>query len=934
MARLILKCKYLKQEENQNRGRYLKYIATREGVVKQINDTSYRQNPTTMKQKELIEKILKDFPDAREMLEYEDYKQHETVGNASDFITRALEDNMGAISGRKAYADYIATRPGVEKEGKHGLFTDAGIEVDLDKVANQVDTHPGNIWTEIISLRREDAARLGFDSGNRWKEMLRSLALNLAESYKISAQNLQWYAAFHNESYHPHVHLVVWSKDPTEGFLTKEGLRNRKQALARAIFRQELMHVYKDQTQIRQELKDTVKERLEEVLEKTINEEDMRKIGEKLIDLRDRLHVTKGKLVYGYLPKNVKAMVNDIVNDLAKNERISNLYELWYQHKEEVHRIYNETVPERVPLSQNKEFRSIKNAVIREALTISEDWEVEKPEELEVSEADNQEEGITDDDQEGGIIDDDQEENMADDDQEGGIIDDAREEEIVEREAAHQDYSSGGDQKKDTWWSEEYKAARTFLYGTKTSKPDFERAMAGLKEEAQRGNGFAMHDLGKMVLAGLGCEKNEEQAQEWFQKAFSAFCAKEPNEEKPGYLRYRIGKMYAFGYGVDQDYQKAVKWYEKSIAEENPFAAYALGSLYHRGQGVEQNAEKAFELFTTAATDKKRPNAYAQYELGRMCQNGIGTAPDQVASREWYNQAYQGFLRIEQDMADDKLYYRLGQMNLTGTGTAENPEQARLYFEKAAELGNADAMYGLGKLYLNREYSGRDVKKAIDYLTSAAQKDHDYAMYSLGKLFLEGKEIPKNPEYALHWLEEAEKKENPNAAYVLGKARIEGTLLPKDISKAILHLTRAAEQNHEHAQYLLGKLYLAGEDIPKDAEAALYWFTKAADQGNIFAQYQLGKMFLYGRGVEQDIEKAISYLTASADQGNEHAARLLQNMQQQNQYVNHRGFRLLQQLSRLLQKRIEDDLHKQHIDVDRKLRQKIAEKKLAQGLKI
>ena len=234
-----------------------------------------------------------------------------------------------------------------------------------------------------------------------------------------------------------------------------------------------------------------------------------------------------------------------------------------------------------------------------------------------------------------------------------------------------------------------------------------------------------MHDLGKMVLAGLGCEKEEEQAQEWFRKAFSAFCAREPKEEKPGYLRYRIGKMYAFGYGVDQDYLKAAKWYEKSVAEGNPFAAYALGSLYYRGQGVEQNEERAFSLFTMAATDGDKPNAYAQYELGRMCRNGIGTAPDQAASEQWYKQAYQGFLEIEQNMADDKLYYRLGQMNLTGTGTEKDPEQARMYFEKAAELGNTDAMYGLGKLYLNRDFSGRGVEKAIDYRMGEVRKGNE-----------------------------------------------------------------------------------------------------------------------------------------------------------------------------------------------------------------
>ena len=155
-------------------------------------------------------------------------------------------------------------------------------------------------------------------------------------------------------------------------------------------------------------------------------------------------------------------------------------------------------------------------------------------------------------------------------------------------------FGSGG-RKKDTWWTEEYKQARAFLYGTKTAKPDFKQAMAGLKKEALRGNGFAMHDLGKIFLNGLGCEKEEEQAQEWFRKAFSAFSAREPGEKKPGYLRYRIGKLYAFGYGVEQDYETAVEWYEKAAEQGDMSAQEKLIQCYRNGKGVEKDERKAVE---------------------------------------------------------------------------------------------------------------------------------------------------------------------------------------------------------------------------------------------------------------------------------------------------------------------------------------------------
>ena len=218
-----------------------------------------------------------------------------------------------------------------------------------------------------------------------------------------------------------------------------------------------------------------------------------------------------------------------------------------------------------------------------------------------------------------------------------------------------------------------------------------------MQTEAKKGNGFAMHDLGKMYLSGFGCEKDEEQAQAWFVKAYHAFVSKEASSKKKDYLQYRIGKLYAFGYGVEQDYGQAAKWYEKAVSENNPFAAYSLGSLYRRGQGVEQNDEKAYELYCMAAERSENPNAYAAYELGRMCRDGIGTAMNKAASDAWYRQAYKGFLVIEQNMADDKLYYRLGQMNLNGIGTAVNLPKAKRYFEKAAKLDNPDALYGLGK---------------------------------------------------------------------------------------------------------------------------------------------------------------------------------------------------------------------------------------------
>ena len=379
MARLVTKFKYLKPNRKVSAGGYAKYIATREGVEK-IDDTK-KFAPATEKQKNLIEKILKDFPDSKDMFEYADYLEKQNQGSASDFISRVMEDYAYEISGRKAYADYIATRPRAERFGSHGLFTDDGIQVQLSKVAEELNNHKGNIWTAIISIRREDAERLGFNTGTRWRDMLRTQTEALAKNLKIPMQNLRWYAAFHNESHHPHVHLIVYSTVENEGYLTQKGVENLRSSFAKDIFQQDLLCIYEKQTEHRDKLRAEARDIVENLVSK-INSEIYisASIQHKLLELADRLSKTSGKKVYGYLKPDVKAIVDSIVDELANDGRIKKLYDLWYEQKENTIRTYTDEMPDRIPLAQNKEFKSIKNAVIKEALklNITEDEEEER----------------------------------------------------------------------------------------------------------------------------------------------------------------------------------------------------------------------------------------------------------------------------------------------------------------------------------------------------------------------------------------------------------------------------------------------------------------------------------------------------------------------------------------------------------------------------
>ena len=370
MAKLITKFKYLKPNRKQSAGGYAKYIATREGV--ECIDDSKKFAPATQQQKDLIEKVIKDFPESRDMFEYQDYLSEQTLGSASDCLSRVMEDYGYDIEGRKAYAGYIALRPRAERFGSHGLFTYDGVEVKLSNVKEELDSHNGNMWTAIISLRREDAERLGFNSGERWRSFIRGQAQELADNMKIPVKNLRWYAAFHNESHHPHVHLIMYSSNPKEGYLTKQGLENLRSSFARDIFKQDLISVYEKQTEHRDMLKVNVKDIVAGIVA-SINADVFgnQTVEDLLKQLADKLSHTSGKKVYGYLKPDVKNLIDNIVRALSADERIAKLYDLWYEQKEETIRTYTDHIPERVPLVDNKEFKSIKNQIIKEALKLN-----------------------------------------------------------------------------------------------------------------------------------------------------------------------------------------------------------------------------------------------------------------------------------------------------------------------------------------------------------------------------------------------------------------------------------------------------------------------------------------------------------------------------------------------------------------------------------
>lgn len=935
MPNIIFTSRYMRNAPAAQLGNYVKYIATREGVEK--IDESKRELPVTAAQKRLIARLLKDFPDAKHMLEYEDFKQHSTIGNASEFISTVLEWNQDQLTERENYVDYLANRPHVERVGEHGLFTDAGTPVVLSRVQEEVKNHKGLIWTHVVSLRREDAARLGYDSGKQWRELLRSKRAMLSKHMKIDSENLRWYAAFHSESHHPHVHIMVYSTKDNEGFLTEPSIEAMRSELAHSIFRQDFANLYEGQNQARSDLKKEAAQVMKELVAQLERGVLMSPEIERQIRLlAKRLQKTKGKKVYGYLKADVKKMVDQIVDELAKEPRIEQLYQTWGAWDNQIRNFYTDHPPALPPLSKHTQFKSIKNMVITEALQLGSHHFIfeEQPEEAQevFQEPDEW-----------------PEETEAD-----GPPEETQQPEPSEDVSF---YAS---------WNDDYRKARLRLYGDSETEPDFETAFQLLLQEAEKGNALAMNDVARMLADGLGRKPDPEAAQEWYTKALHALIHVEAGEEekrKP-YLQYRIGKMYAAGQGTEPDDTKAAAWFTRAVSQNHKYAQYSLAGLYYRGRGVEQDYQQALRLYLCSA---EQSNPYASYELAKMYRDGIGTEQDGERADLFYKDAFQGFLSLESKSHDDKLQYRLGQMFYTGTGTDPDEQKAEIFWQKAARLGNVNAqyalarhwlknssgdlelavkwmqnaaeagntaaIYALGKLYLEGTVVAQDVNAALKLFEQAAVKGHDYAAYRLGCLHLSGEVIEKNVEAAVFWLETAAAANNPFALYRLGKLFMMGEDVPKDIQRAIDLFERASEGGNEYAQFQLGKLYLLGAEVPKNVEEAIVWFSKCAARGNQFAQYTLGKLYLCGRDVPRDREKAIPLLEAAAAQGNIYAQFLLDHLDSfGNPSVFLSATRLLHQLTRMFQEE-ERRASTGDMKVDRKMRRRIREKKVAQGHK-
>ena len=905
LSQIIVTSRYLKsgtQKSKNKRRNYTKYIATRETVEVRDQNTIDRNNNATKNQQELLRGLLSDFPEAQRYLEYEDYTANPTVENASELINTIIERNADVVGNRQNFVGYMAMRPGVEKRGSHGLFNEKDEPIILNQAANEIAEHKGNVWSHVVSLRREDAVRLGFDNSDAWRELVKRHISDIAKAQNIPLCNLKWYAAYHDTTHHPHIHLLVYSTNPKQGFLTKAGIDKVRSVFANDIFHDDLQSIYQEQTVSRDELKTVSKNEFESIVNMIASNDHTDPQLEELIrKLYIQLQNVKGKKVYGYLPMELKETVNKIFSELAKDENIQQLYDKWCSLERLKYKTYTQKEMELPELVDNKVFQPVRNTIIRTVLNM-------KPFDVntEIEGSEPNDEYIDNTPQ-----------NMS------PLFDDAEplEEKETDESAAAINYYIK--------WNDQYKKACKLIYGKDAKLNDFKKAEQLLLSESQRGNVLAVYDLGKLYSTDKLGEKNEEMSIAKYTQALQGFLQIEPNSKKiKPYVQYRIGKMFCYGLGTEQDYEKAFEWFERSAKQKNKFAQFSLANLYYYGSGVKKDLSQAF-LWYQRSSSQGQP--YAAYSIAQMYRYGEYVTKDNDTAQRYYQQALSAFLKIESDdMANDDLFYKLGQMFKLGLGTDSDVTKAIEYFRCSAEMNNKNGLFEYGKALLIGEHIPQNTDSAVKLLEKAVKLKNSNAKRFLSLEYISGEHLEQDIEKGIALLTECADSGDVIASYRLGKIYLQGEIMSQNLDKAEKYLLLAAD--NEYTQYALAKLYLQEEKY--DIQKAVNYFENCADKNHL-ASYQLGRIYLFGAaGLTKDKGQAIEWFTKSANDGNEYAQAILDEISKfENDLLVNTIFSLFVSLSRCIEDDYEQKYKSVRQTVDSRLRRMIRQKKLSIGIK-
>lgn len=639
----------------------------------------------------------------------------------------------------------------------------------------------------------------------------------------------------------------------------------------------------------------------------------------------------------------MKKTVDEIFIRLAENESIQKMYSLWCEMEQQKHDVYSSAKLQFPKLADNKEFKSVKNMIIRTVLDMNYpviDVEIEEP--------DPTEQFANDDFYVDILPKFDESEQSENDNVIFSDNDDLTAEDFTwnDNNSVTVNVDDLPKSKYYLKWSSSYQEACKLIYNKESKLEDFQKAKQFLLNESRSGNVLAIQDLGKLYSTDKLGEKDEKKSFSFYEEAFQGFMEIEPDSDfmfpyepkfdgqimKPvnmrSYVWYRTGKMQCYGLGTEQNYEKAFQWFLKSAQEDNKFAQYSLANLCYYGTGVEKDLPQAF-LWYQKSSSQGQP--YASYAVAQLYDKGEYVSKNAETAQGYYKVALLGFLKLEnKDQADDNLYYKLGSMFKNGLGTEADISKAIDYFKRSAEMNNKNGLYEYGKALIQGKHIEADLNKGLECIEKAIKLGNTNAKRFLALEFISGGYFPQDIEKGIAMLTECADEGDSFACFKLGQIYLKGEIVPQDLERAEKYLLLA--EDNEFTQYAFGKLYLQEEKY--DIQKAVDYFEKSADK-NMWSSYQLGRLYLFGADeLEKDKEKAVEWLTKSANDGNEYVQNMLNNIDDfENMLLRNTVMGLFVNLSRCIEDNYSQKQCSLKIQTDRKLRKMIQKRKSGIGIR-
>ena len=903
-------------------------LSSAQEILNFYNPSSKR---ATDKQIKLIDELINSLPSSEEMpFEYEDFRKAPTQKNASALISRLSEEVMenGAFDKVANFVEYIAKRPSVYKVGEHGLFS-GGSNIDLDEAVKEVSKHEGNIYSHVLSLRRQDAQKLGYEKQKPFRDLVLAHIDEIADAHNIKPENLIWYGAMHNTTYHPHMHLIVMSKDPKEGYFNKESIKNLKSKFAGDIFARERYELYINKDKALQSIQEEMKDSLNQLLKNPtdyISPKNQAVITYKMIRLSQEY---KGSAKYGFQTQEVKQLVNDIERDIVNNNsKIKEMYKVWCDEKYKLDEYYV-TRPQVPDITENQYFTTLKNIILNQAKDIRNNTAAFNT----INAADN---NIIDNinnktDSSNAVV-----YKKAESDISINTYDDMASVSKAEplnadtgkiknytsktrTSTVNRKYSITKDYMKKfpdlIYYSDEpnnLNASSRKIYDDmnyifKSDSPETQdfKTLRALAEDLNIRDGKTCRKLADCYNYGLGTQQDLASAVMWYGIA--------ADEYKDGMSAYKLGQMYLHGNKAVEINEELGNFYCKQafyifrdeidntkffigldendknlnyltdVSSADAYKEYLMALMYMKGQGVEQDYFKAFNTFTLAS---ENGYLHSDYYLGNMYYYGLGVQQDYIMAFNYYFKASEG--------KDSYADYRIAKMYLKGQGVEANIKKAAMYLMNAGEK-IAMAKYDLASLFEhNQDMFNADstqiytlYRVALEELTEQDNDIHDaFTETRIANMYLYGKVTEINIDKAVEFLDKASKQNNPDASYQLAFIYSSDKYNLLDEDKANSYYKQAkdgyetAEKENENstAEYRLGVMYLNGLGTETDVNTAVEWFDKAVQNGNSYAAYQLGRIYYSDNFNLQDLQKAEKYFLIAAENDNPFAFYYLGNI--------------------------------------------------------